>query len=64
MEEQSNKEGKEGWIFATDASRIITSEGVLWQSTAIFGQRLEQKRERCERTVIARMENYLEALRS
>ena len=61
MEEQFNKEAKEGWRFAASAARITderasnedrthTSGGVLWQSTATWEQLWEQKKERLSRS--------------
>ena len=61
MEEQFNREAKEGWRFAADAARITderassedrthTSGGVLWQSTATWEQLWEQKKERLSRS--------------
>ena len=56
MEEQFNREAEERWRFAADAARImmkeralkiesIRQEEFLWQSTAIWEQLLERKKE-------------------
>ena len=61
MEEQFNREGKEGWRFAADAATITrarassedrthTSGGFLWQSTATWEQLREQKKGRWSRS--------------
>ena len=52
MEEQFIKDAKEGWWFAAVAARITDERGgskayirFLWQSTAIWEQLLERKKE-------------------
>ena len=58
MEEQFNKEAKQGWRFAADAARMTdetagsedrkhtSGEGVVGQSTAILEQLLAKKKVR------------------
>ena len=56
MEEQFNREAREGWRLAADAARITDErasneeEEFLWQSTAIWEQLWEQKKGRLSRS--------------